>query len=73
MMNSSSAKAERLQELHSTVAILQQKRIKQESELTGHSTERGAADKGLRGIPWASFLNPWASSYAPPHRLCGVF
>jgi hypothetical protein len=27
----------------------------------------------LTSTPWASSGPPWASSYAPPHRLYGVF
>ena len=39
MMNKGTEKGERLQELHSTIAILQQKRMRQEGALGGNSSE----------------------------------
>ena len=43
----------------------------------GYCQKQGATERGFRGLTILNllslFLNPWASSYAPPYRLYGVF
>ena len=50
IMNESSKKSEHLQELHSTIAILKQKKAKQENVLATHSSEIKELEGNIKGL-----------------------